>query len=68
MFFNELAHAIDQIERNPRQFPLDESGTRRSVLRKFPFLIVFRETADGLEIVAVSHGRRRPGYWRDRLE
>jgi hypothetical protein len=37
------------------------------VLRRFPFVIVFRETAFGLEIIAVAHGHRRPGYWRDRL-
>jgi hypothetical protein len=36
------------------------------VLRRFPYLIVFREGMEGIEIVAVAHGRRRPGYWRDR--
>ena len=37
------------------------------VLRRFPLVIVFRKTAAGVEIIAVAHGRRRPGYWRERL-
>jgi|SRR5579872_2457094 len=50
------------------QFSAYEFGTRRIVLRRFPYLVVFRETTSGIEIIAVVHGRRRPGYWRDRLE
>jgi hypothetical protein len=37
------------------------------VLRRFPFLLVFRITDVGVEIIAVAHGCRRPGYWRDRV-
>jgi hypothetical protein len=36
------------------------------VLPRFPFLIA-REAAAGVEIIAIAHDRRRPGYWRDRL-
>jgi plasmid stabilization system protein ParE len=66
-FLNELSRAIQQVSEHPERFPLFEFGTRRAVLRKFPYLIVFRETATSVEIVAVAHGRRRPGYWRDRV-
>lgn len=37
------------------------------VLHKFPYVIVFRETATTVEVVAVAHEHRRPGYWRNRL-
>jgi hypothetical protein len=30
------------------------------------YLIVYRDKAESIEIVAVAHGRRRPGYWRPR--
>jgi len=66
-FLEELDLAMDQIARNAAQYPLREFGTRRMVLRRFPFVIVFREALAGVEIIAVAHGRRRPGYWRDRL-
>jgi plasmid stabilization system protein ParE len=66
-FLNELGQAIERISENPERFPAFAFGTRRMVLRKFPYVIVFRETEMTIEIVAVAHGWRRPGYWRDRV-
>jgi toxin ParE1/3/4 len=68
MFVDELDRAIERIGRHPGQSPEYAFGTRRMVLQRFPYLVVFRETAAGIEIIAVAHGRRRPGYWRDRVE
>ena len=67
MFLDELDHAMDLIGQNPEQYPRHDFGTRRIVLRRFPFVIVFRKAAAGVEIIAFAHGRRRPGYWRERL-
>jgi plasmid stabilization system protein ParE len=67
-FLDELDAAVDQISRNPGQYPSYNFATRRMVLRRFPFVIIFREAAVRVEIIAIAHGRRRPGYWRDRLE
>ena len=66
-FLDELRRAMQQISEHPEKFPVLESGTRRIVLRKFPYLVIFRETATAVQIVAVAHGRRRPNYWRDRI-
>ena len=68
MFVDELDRAIERIGDHPRQFPEYAFGARRMLLRRFPYLIIFRETAGGVEVIAVAHGRRRPGYWRDRVE
>jgi plasmid stabilization system protein ParE len=67
MFLDELDRAMDQIGQNPEQHPRHDFGTRRFVLRRFPFVIVFRKGVAGVEIIAIAHGRRRPGYWRERL-
>jgi len=64
MFLDEL----DRIDKNPEQYPPHDFGTRRMVLRRFPFVIVFRREVTRVEIIAIAHGRRRPGYWRERLE
>jgi toxin ParE1/3/4 len=64
---NELERAIEQISEHPKQYQLYEFGTRRAILQKFHYFIVFREGTEGIEIIAVGHGRRRPGYWRDRI-
>jgi plasmid stabilization system protein ParE len=65
-FLDELDQAIERIAENPQQFPEYIYGTRRVVLYRFPYVIIFRESDAVVEIVAVAHGRRRPGYWRDR--
>ena len=66
-FLNELDRATRQIAEHPERFPAFEFGTRRIVLHKFPYVLVYRESDTSLEIIAVAHGRRRPGYWRNRV-
>jgi plasmid stabilization system protein ParE len=63
----ELRSALNRIQQSPSQFPKLAFDTRRNILGRFPYLIVFRETTTEIEIVAFAHGRRRPGYWRERL-
>jgi len=42
-------------------------GSRRVLLGRFPYAIVYREVSDDeLEIIAVAHYRRRPKYWARR--
>jgi hypothetical protein len=65
---DELEGTIKRIDSSPGQFPGYAFGTRKALLDRFPYLVIFRETAGGVEIIAVAHGRRRPGYWRDRVE
>jgi len=39
----------------------------RSVpLRRFPFMLFYRIRETVVQIVAVAHKRKRPGYWRRR--
>ncbi len=65
-FLAELDHAFDAVAEAPDRWPSYLYGTRRFLLRRFPFFIVYRGMADGIEVVAVVHGRRRPGYWKHR--
>ena len=53
----------------PRQFPkYKKTGLRHMILRKFPFVVFYREADDSVVIYAIAHGRRQPDYWKDRLE
>ena len=65
-FLHELSRAIDRIAEDPDRFPEFAFGSRRLILRRFPYVVVFRIGAAGVEILAVAHGRRRPGYWQER--
>ena len=40
---------------------------RRVPLRRFPFLLIYRERASDIQIIALAHTSRRPNYWRSRL-
>ena len=63
----ELRSALERIQQSPNEFPKLGFNARRKTLGRFPYIVVFRETTTEIEIVAVAHGRRRPGYWRERL-
>ena len=65
-FVAELDRAIAEIAVTPERWPAHLHGTRRYRLHRFPFLIVYRIAPAAVKIVACQHGRRRPGYWRDR--
>jgi len=41
---------------------------RRYRLRRFPYVVIFRPGHDEILIVAYAHMRRRPAYWRTRLQ
>ena len=36
--------------------------------QKFPFILVFVIREDRVSFVAMAHTRRKPGYWRERLD
>jgi len=40
------------------------SDVRRLLLRRFPYGIVFVADEARVEVLALEHLRRRPGYWR----
>ena len=62
-FVAELDEAIERVEETPRIWPPYLIGTRRYLLRRFPFFVVFREADERVQIVAFAHARRKPGYW-----
>ena len=66
-FLREATKAFALIAGSPAIWPRFEAGTRRYVLRKFPYSIIYREIPDGIEVVAMAHHKRRPRYWRGRL-
>jgi len=63
-FREELRHAVDAVADNPLTWPRHGSRARRYVFPRFPFSLVYRLRGDEVEVIAVAHGRRRPGCWR----
>ena len=66
-FLAAVYDALEEISRRPQTWPACSYGSRKLVLQRFPYAVIYRETESRIEILAISHGHRRPGYWRHRL-
>ncbi len=58
-------HLLQRVAEAPLSFALwrPDQPWRKALLGRFPYAIFFRLVADELEVVAVAHTRRRPGFW-----
>lgn len=66
VFLLSLESAVRSVAKSPAAWPEFMLGCRRYVFpNRYPFSLVYRETPD-LQIVAVVHHSRRPGFWRSR--
>jgi len=66
----ELLTDVERLESllaaNPDLGSPGPSGTRRLLLRRFPFILVYILVDREPLIVAFAHQRRAPGYWSAR--
>lgn len=65
-FMQELDRAIARIADAPERWPAYLHCTQRILLRRFPYHIIYTSQADVVQVVALAHQRRKPGYWRTR--
>jgi len=65
-FLEELDRAVERIGAGPETWPAYLHSTRVFSLRRFPYLVVFREGAECVQVLAVAHSHRKPGYWKRR--
>jgi toxin ParE1/3/4 len=54
------------IERHPEAFPISHGQVRRTSLRKFPYVLLFRARDDEVLIVGCLHTSRERSSWWDR--
>lgn len=66
-FYHLVVAGIRDIRLSPNRFPTYQTNTRRLRLKRFPYLIVYREGEASILIVAIAHGARRGGYWANRV-
>jgi plasmid stabilization system protein ParE len=65
-FAAEVNTCVERVREAPERWPRYVYETRRYLFPHFPFSLVYRVRHEEIEIVAVAHHRRRPGYWRSR--
>ena len=63
----EVENAAQKIQAAPLRWMPYSRRTRRFLISRFSYLVIYHELADKILIVAVAHGKRKPGYWHDRI-
>src|ERR1700680_1065802 len=66
LFRDSLRAVVTRIAANPKQFPAGPHQTRRVLLPRFPYVLIFREAEDACYVAAVFHMSRDPTAWRGR--
>jgi len=65
-FALEVHSTIERTVEFPKAWAVLERDVRRSLVRRFPYGILYSKEQDGIFIVAVMNLHREPGYWKKR--
>jgi len=66
-FVAEVSLAFATICEAPQRWAKYFYGTRRFLLHRFPFSVVYLDDPAVVSIIAVAHHKRKPGYWKARV-
>jgi plasmid stabilization system protein ParE len=66
--YAEVEQALEFAARMPLAGVPVRRNVRKVVLRRFPYSLFYEIVGEAVHIIAVAHQRRRPGYWRHRVE
>ncbi len=65
-FAEEAYKSIIRAVRHPKAWSFILAPVRRSLLKRFPYGILYSETTTGIYILAVMNLHREPSYWEKR--
>lgn len=66
-FAEEIFASIERIAAYPDAWAELSTNTRRCIVNRFPYGVVFQIKSGALRIIAVANLQQRPGYWKNRL-
>ncbi len=66
-FLDEIEFCVADISESPERWPYFLLNTRRRLLDRFPYMLVYLDESDRIYILATMHQKRRPGYWKKRM-
>ena len=67
-FVAEVRRAVRSIIENPHAAAEVGAGIRGTLLKRFPYNILYAVEPGLIVIVAVAHQKRRPRYWQSRIK
>jgi plasmid stabilization system protein ParE len=65
-FLQAVESTLENLERNPKIGISVDTSLRRLQLVRFPFSLIYSIDPSEIQIIALAHDRREPGYWDDR--
>lgn len=65
-FAQEVQAAVRNILAYPEAWTPLSRNTRRYLVHRFPYGVIYQITGVGILIVAITQLNRRPGYWKGR--
>jgi len=65
-FLTELRRSERRVQESPNTYPVIHRDTRRFLLHRFPYQLLYRIVDDTVVVVACFHGRRSPKSWKAR--
>ncbi|HOJ08634.1 MAG: type II toxin-antitoxin system RelE/ParE family toxin [Ignavibacteriota bacterium] len=66
-FAFEIYSSIERILSYPKAWPILENNIRRSLVRRFPYAVLYSLVDDELIIAAIMHLHREPEFWKKRI-
>ena len=67
-FIREFQRITSLVAEQPQIGQRIHAELRSIVLGRFPYSIIYAVEPERIPVVAAAHQRRRPGYWRERIE
>lgn len=67
-FLNEIYSTIQNILKFPKAWSKFSKNTRRCLIRRFPFGVIYQIKNDEIIIIAIMQLNRRPNYWKNRIK
>ena len=66
-YLEDFERIMKNICQAPHRYTIEKQpDIRRVKMNKFPYFILFRESSNIVQVLAVAHYRRRPQYWLGR--
>ena len=67
-FLMQVDAGINFIKRNPDVHPIEYKGTKKHLIKRFPYKIIYLVEEEKIVILAVTHGKRNPVLIRKRVD
>jgi len=66
-FVARVREVLDRIAANPQLHAQVYNDVRKAVVKRFPYIVLYREDGGDVVVIAVFHTSRDPAVWQSRV-